>query len=116
MLTAGGGNSTTFVRACQAPHWAPCLELAFFCMNMVDSTKHRGSKQLQQREHRLLIRQLPALCSILIWEWSHQCWLGYSKVAQTRRQHQEHYTTEVGSNGRGRESDIAPLFRRFTDD
>ena len=49
----------------------------------------------------MLIQQLAVLCSISIREWSHPCWLGYSKVAQTRRQPEGHYPTEVGSNERG---------------
>ena len=60
---------------------------------------------MQEEEDRVLIRQLAALCSILIREW----WLGYSKVAQTRPQHEGHYITEVGSNGRG-ESQILHLY------
>ena len=86
--------------------------LIFFPFDVVDR-EHQG-KQVQKGEDRVVIRQLTALRSISIREWSHACWLGYSKVAQTHRPHEERYTTEVGNNGRGGESDIAHLFHRFT--
>ena len=67
-------------------------EATFFSFGVVD--RKYQEQQLQERGDRMLIRQLAVFD-----------WFGYSK--------EEHYITKVGSNGRGGESDNAPLFRHF---